>query len=228
MPPSAASVLGRIDHWVFDLDNTLYPAATDLFGQIDRRMTAYVARLTGLAADEARALQKQLFHEHGTTLSGLMARYGIDPHAFLADVHAIELDGIAEDRRLARAIAALPGRKFVFTNGDEPYARRVLAALGLSQSFEAIHDIHACAYRPKPDPASYASMVAAFGIDPERALFAEDMARNLRPAKAIGMTTLWIDNGSEQAGEAATGADYIDFRTDDLGAWLAAIQEDLR
>jgi putative hydrolase of the HAD superfamily len=216
--------LAHIDAWVFDLDNTLYPASCDLFGLIDRRMTDYVARITGLPREEAYQLQKGYFREHGTTLSGLIAEHGVDPHHFLEDVHAIEMDVLQEDRRLIEAIARLPGRKLIFTNGDAPYARRVLARVGLSESFEAIHDIHAMAYEPKPAAAAYASMVQAFRIDPARALFADDMARNLRPAKALGLTTLWIDNGSEQVGEDS--ADHIDYRTADLGHWLHHILED--
>jgi putative hydrolase of the HAD superfamily len=187
-------------------------------------MTDYVARLTGLDRVEARALQKRYFHDYGTTLSGLMAEHGVDPHEFLDDVHAIEMDALGQDRRLIDGIARLPGRKLVFTNGDEPYARRVLARLGMSKTFEAIHDIHACAYRPKPHAEAYASMLAALHVDPARALFAEDMARNLAPAKALGMTTLWIDNGSEQAGDGAR--DHIDYVTGDLGDWLTGILGD--
>ncbi len=210
--------LAHINAWIFDLDNTLYPASCDLFGLIDQRMTDYVARLTGLPREEAYRVQKGYFREHGTTLSGLMAEHGVDPHEFLADVHAIEMEVLYEDRRLVEAIARLPGRKLIFTNGDVPYAQRVLAAVGLTDAFEAIHDIHAMAYRPKPDPHAYASMVAAFGVDPRRALFADDLARNLPPAKALGLSTLWIDNGSEQVG--ADVGEGIDYRATDLGQWL--------
>ena len=210
--------LAHIESWIFDLDNTLYPASCDLFGLIDTRMTAYVARLTGLERAEARALQKRYFHDYGTTLSGLMAEHGVDPHEFLDEVHAIEMDALCEDGRLADAIARLPGRKLVFTNGDVPYAERVLAAVGLSESFEAIHDIHAMAYQPKPHEYAYTSMIQAFRIDPARALFADDLARNLPPAKAAGLTTLWIDNGSEQVG--ADISEGIDYRATDLGRWL--------
>ena len=215
--------LAHVESWIFDLDNTLYPASCDLFGLIDRRMTAYVARVTGLPAAEAHTLQKRYFREHGTTLSGMMAEHGVDPHHFLADVHAIELDALREDRRLVEVVARLPGRKLVFTNGDAPYAGRVLERLGLGESFEAIHDIHACAYRPKPHPEAYRSMLAAFGVDPAKALFADDLARNLPPAKATGLTTLWIDNGSEQIG--AHAEDGIDFITRDLGGWLHEMVE---
>ncbi len=218
--------LAHIDCWIFDLDNTLYPASCDLFGLIDARMTAYVARRTGLDEEAAFALQKHYFRAHGTTLSGMMAEHGVDPHEFLADVHAIEMDVLQEDRRLIGALARLPGRKLIFTNGDHAYAGRVLARLGLGTSFEAIHDIHAGAYTPKPDPLSYTRMLAALDVDPARALFAEDMARNLRPAKALGLTTLWVDNGSEQVDEGGE-PDFIDYRTHDLGQWLESIlQED--
>ena len=214
--------LRHIDSWIFDLDNTLYPARTDLFGQIDVRMGDYIARLLACDRVEARRVQKQFFHSHATTLSGLMGRHGVAPSDFLDYVHDIDLSVVAEDRRLVAAIAALPGRKLVFTNGDEAYARRVLDRIGLSASFEAVHDIHACGYLPKPNPASYAALCERLAIDPARALFAEDMARNLKPAKALGMTTLWIDNGSERGADEADDG-FIDYRTDDLTDWLAEL-----
>ena len=214
--------LRHIDTWIFDLDNTLYPASCDLFGLIDQRMTDYVARLKGVERGEARAIQKALFHEHGTTLSGLMRTHAIDPHEFLAFVHDIEMDVLAEDARVIQSLALLPGRKLVFTNGDEPYARKVLAKLGLSESFEAIHDIHACAYQPKPNPPAYAAMCAALRVEPKTALFVEDMARNLKPAKALGMTTVWVNNGSELGGDQHH-PDYIDYEIADVGEWLASI-----
>ncbi len=214
-------MLGHIDSWIFDLDNTLYPASAQLFAQIDVRMGGFIERLLGVDAVEARRVQKELFHSHGMTLPGLMARHQVDPHDFLAHVHDVDIDVVAPHPELAALIARLPGRKFVFTNADAPYAEKVLARLGLSNSFDALHDIHALGYVPKPQAPAYAHLCAAHGIDPNRALFVEDMARNLVPAKAIGMTTVWIDNGSEQGpGEAR---DHIDFITPDVGSWLADI-----
>ncbi|MDB5662495.1 MAG: pyrimidine 5-nucleotidase [Sphingomonas bacterium] len=215
--------LAHVDTWIFDLDNTLYPASADLFGLIDVRMGAFIQDLLGIDAAEARRIQKGYFREHGTTLSGLMRAHAVDPHAFLSFVHDVELDALQEDRRLVAAVAALPGRKLIFTNGDEPYARRVLGKLGLSESFEAIHDIHACAYQPKPDPRSYAAMCAALKVDPRTALFVEDMARNLVPAKALGMTTVWVNNGSEDGGRDVDPA-AIDYEIAEIGAWLDEIR----
>jgi len=219
--------LDHIRAWIFDLDNTLYPASADLFGQMDVRMTAYVAKTLGIDdLVEARRIQKLYFQAHGTTMAGLMAAHAVDPHDYLADVHDIDLDVLDEDRRLAGLIARLPGRKLVYTNGDAPYAQRVLDRLGLGASFEAIHDIHASAYAPKPHADSYASMIAALGVDPATSVFVEDMARNLAPAKALGMTTVWIDNGSEQGHDADRS--YVDITITDLADWLHTLLGDAR
>lgn len=220
--------LAHIRTWIFDLDNTLYPADVNLFPQIDARMTAYVARTLDLDPVAARRLQKDYFYEHGTTLAGLMANHGVDPHDFLADVHDIEMEVLEENAPLAAAIATLPGRKLVFTNGDAPYAGRVLERLGLHESFEAIHDVHAMDLKPKPAASAYTGLCAAFGIDPATALFADDMARNLAPAKAIGMVTVWVDNGSEQAAGANGSWDrgFIDYTCTDVTDWLHYILED--
>jgi len=213
--------LSHVDNWIFDLDNTLYPARADLFARIDARMTRFIADLLRVDDAEAHRMQKAYFHGHGTTLAGLMAEHEVDPHAFLAYVHDIEMDVLETDAPLAAAIAALPGRKLVFTNGDTPYALKVLDRLGLGGSFEAIHDIHAMALNPKPQASAYAGLCAALAVDPTRAVFVEDMARNLKPAKAIGMTTVWIDNGSEQGPEAER--DFIDFTVPELLPWLQEI-----
>jgi len=217
MPP----LLAPIRNWIFDLDNTLYPASADLFAQIDVKMTAYVADLLGIDLVEARRIQKAYFLGHGTTLAGLMAEHEVDPHHYLDVVHDIEMDVLEENLPLAAAIAKLPGRKIVFTNGDGRYARRVLDRLGLGATFEAVHDIHAMDLMPKPAASAYAGLCAAFDLDPAQSLFADDMARNLAPAKAIGMTTVWIDNGSEQA--ADSDRSFIDHTTHDLTHWLEGI-----
>ncbi|WP_265569703.1 pyrimidine 5'-nucleotidase [Sphingomicrobium nitratireducens] len=212
----------HIRDWIFDLDNTLYPASSGLFTLIDARMNAYIRRLLDVDHAEAHRVQKAHFRDHGTTLAGLMAEHGVDPHDFLADVHDIPLDRIAHDPQLARGLGRLPGRRFIFTNGDAPYARRVLGRLGIEEHFHDLHDIHASDLRPKPDPHGYELMLDKFAIDPARAVLVEDMAKNLKPAKALGLTTIWVDNGSEQAHHAPDPA-IVDHRITHVGDWLTQI-----
>ena len=215
----------HIRDWIFDLDNCLYPASTGLFALIDERMGAYIERLLGCDAQEAKRVQKAHFHAHGTTLAGLMREHDIDPCDFLADVHDIPLDRIRADERLGKLLPLLPGRRFVFTNGDAPYARRVLEAIGVHDHFEDLHDIHASSYRPKPDPHGYELLCERFGIDPDKALLVDDMAQNLKPAKTLGMTTVWVDNGSERGSHGAEQS-FIDHRITDVGEWLDSILKD--
>jgi putative hydrolase of the HAD superfamily len=211
--------------WIFDLDNCLYPASTGLYALIDERMGAYIQRLLDCDAVEARRVQKAHFHQHGTTLAGLMKEHEIDPHDFLGDVHDIALDRVTCDERLGRLLPRLPGRRFVFTNGDAPYARRVLEKIGVHEHFDDLHDIHASSYRPKPDPHGYALLCERFGIDPAHALLVDDMAQNLVPAKALGMTTIWVDNGSERGNHNFDEA-VVDERITDVGEWLERILGD--
>ena len=219
------SELRHIDCWIFDLDNCLYPASANLFALIDVRMGEFIQQLLGCGPEEARRVQKSHFHEHGTTLAGLMKAHGVQPREFLDYVHDIDLARISADPALVGAIDSLPGRKFVFTNGDSAYASRVLERLGLANLWDGLHDIHAMNYVPKPDPRSYSAMCEQHGIEPRTALFVEDMARNLKPAKALGMTTVWVANGSEMGGHDADRA-FIDYVTHDIGEWLTGILGD--
>lgn len=213
------AALDQVDCWLFDMDNTLYPSSANLFRQIDVRMRAYVGRLLGLPEDEARLVQKRLFREHGTTLRGLMDAYHVNPNGFLAEVHDIDMSVLDRDFRLRNALRRLPGRRIVFTNADQPYAERVLEALGIADCFDAIHDIHAMDYRPKPDPACYRQLLDAHAIAAERAFFADDMALNLAPASRLGMRTGWVNNGSERGDEGHV-AEHIDFELTNLTDWL--------
>lgn len=209
----------HINHWIFDLDNVLYPAECDLFALIDVKMGEYVARLLGVDRDEARVVQKRYFHDHGTTLAGLMYHHGTDPHDFLHAVHDIDMSRLTPAPRLRQAISELPGEKLVFTNGDRDYAERVLKHRGLEGLFDKIHDVLACDLVPKPERAAYNSLVETTGINPEQSLFVEDMARNLRPAKELGMTTVWVNTGSEW-GARDHAPDFIDHEITDLESWV--------
>ncbi len=220
-PALTVDPLHHVETWVFDLDNTLYPARSNLFDQVDRRMGEYIAARFGLDPQTARAEQKRLFRTHGTTLRGLMTEHGIDPHDFLDFVHAIDLAAVDPAPALAAALDALPGRKLVFTNGSVAHVERVLDRLGIAGRFEDVFDIVAGGFLPKPDPAPYAAMVARYGFDPRRAIMVEDMVRNLVPARALGMTTAWVRTPTDFAGEPQPGD--VDIIVDELEDWLGAV-----
>jgi putative hydrolase of the HAD superfamily len=209
-----------VEAWIFDLDNTLYPASCNLFAQVDARMSAFIQELLSLPPAEARRVQKQYFHEHGTTLRGLMTHHRVDPTAFLGYVHDIDFSVVPHAPELEAALARLAGRKLVYTNATVPYAERVLARLGIGHHIEAIFDIVAADYRPKPEPESYRRMIAAHGIDPARAVLVEDIARNLSPAAALGMTTVWVPNDSDWSRDSADDS-HVHHVAEDLAAWLA-------
>jgi putative hydrolase of the HAD superfamily len=218
----------HVDVWIFDLDNTLYPADCGLFAQIDRRMTEFVADSLGVSSQEARATQKTYYREHGTTLNGLMQRHGIDPESYLRQVHDIDLSPLVDDVHLDTALSRLKGRRFVFTNGCRNHAARVLERLNLARHFDDIWDIRTIDFRPKPDPFAYDAVLVRANIEPSRAAMFEDASRNLVPAHALGMTTVWLRNGSEWSKQGpsfpvATDA-HIDHEIEDLAQFLHTIR----
>lgn len=219
----------HIRDWVFDLDNTLYPHHVNLFGQIDRNMTAYVSELLQLAPDDARALQKQYYRDHGTTLQGLMIHYGIDPQDFLEKAHAIDYSPLLPDSALGEAIKKLPGRKFIFTNGSVKHAEAAARALGILDHFDDIFDIVAADYVPKPASSTYDKFMSLNRVDTRNAAMFEDLPRNLTVPKALGMKTVLLvprnleytfTEAWERHGETD---DHIDYVTENLTDFLTTL-----
>jgi putative hydrolase of the HAD superfamily len=218
------SNFAHIDTWIFDLDNTLYPASCRLFDQMDRRIGEFMAELLGVSFEEARGIQKHYFKTHGTSLRGLMIEHGIEPTGYMDYVHDIDLSAVPPNLQLGAALADLPGRKLVFTNGSEKHAKRLLAHLGITEHFAGIFDIEAAGWLPKPERKTYEALVRRFHIDPTRAVMVEDMAKNLEPAHAMGMTTVWVRNDGSHLGwhVEGDGAAHVHHVADDLAAFLRA------
>lgn len=211
--------LRHIDSWLFDLDHTLYPADCPLMAMVDARMNAYVQKLTGLPADQASALRQDYFIRHGTTLNGLMIEHGIDPHHFLAEVQDVSTDCVSPDPTLREGLARLAGRRLVFTNAGERYAHRVLRKLGVDDLFDDVFHIEAANFIPKPRPETFAALVGRHDIVPARACFFEDLARNLKPAAEIGMTTVLVGPDALENRDA-----FVHHRATSLPAFLAQAQ----
>ena len=208
--------LTHIDTWLFDLDNTLYPVESGFMGEIEKRMTDYVQKVTGLARDDAYKLQKQYLAQYGLTLGGLVEHHGVDPADFHAIFHDMSLDALAHDPELVAGIARLPGRRLIFTNADDVHARRVLERLGLSHLFDDVFHIGSADYVPKPAMATFEKMNAAHGIEPAAAAFFEDREINLAPAADLGMTTVLVGPHAP-----ASTAPFVRYKTEKLAPFLA-------
>jgi len=182
----------HIETWIFDLDNTLYPPSSDLWPQIDERITLFLADRLDLDGISARALQKHYYQRFGTTLCGLISEDSIIPAEFLSFVHDIDRSTLAPNPSLKREICALPGRKFIFTNGSRDHAVQTARLLGLDGAFDDTFDIVDANMVPKPDLAAYEAFLAKFSIDPSAAAMFEDLSRNLVVPKTLGMTATLV------------------------------------
>ncbi len=218
-PDTLKRALTETEVWLFDLDNTLYPASCRLFDQVDRNITRYICEHLDLEWDEAYRVQKSFFREHGTTMRGLMSEHGTDPDHFLDFVHDIDLSPVDPNPVLEQALSRLPGRKIIFTNGSVAHADGIMNKLGVAHHFEAVFDIVASDYRPKPEPEVYDKLVREHRVHAPASVMVEDMARNLKPAAALGMTCVWVRTDSDWAREGADD-DHVHHVVDDLTAWL--------
>lgn len=195
-----------IKTWIFDLDNTLYPPEENIFSQIDKKMTTFIAENLKISHEEAFNIQKQNFIDHGTTLAGFMntGNSKINPDKFLEYVHDINLNSLKEDNKLRKILLMLPGKKYIFTNGTKKHAENVLKKLNLENIFQSIFGIKEANYLPKPNIETYNLFLKINNIDPKTSIMFEDMGRNLIPAKELGITTVLLErklpnkNNSEQ------------------------------
>jgi putative hydrolase of the HAD superfamily len=219
----------RVDTWVFDLDNTLYPPDSDLWPRIDARITAYMVDLFGLDAIAARALQKQYYRAYGTTLAGLIREHGVEPTEFLRFVHDIDRSSLQPNPELAQAIAALPGRKLVLTNGSHAHALATSKQLGIDHLFEDFFAIEHADYLPKPALSTYQRFFERHAVDPARAAMFEDMVHNLEAPHASGMLTVLVrpKHGAldhrEEWEKSSDKPPHVDFVTDDLEGFLRKV-----
>jgi putative hydrolase of the HAD superfamily len=216
----------RVDTWVFDLDNTLYPHHLNLWQQVDARISEFVGAWLKVSPEEARRIQKDYYLRYGTTMRGMMTEHGVQADDYLAYVHRIDHSPLEPNPAMGAAIATLPGRKLILTNGSTDHADAVLARLGLTEHFEAVFDIIAAELEPKPSPQTYRKFLADHAVDPNRAAMFEDLARNLVVPHELGMTTvLVVPDGSKEVVREdweleGRGAAHVDHVTDDLTGFL--------
>lgn len=210
-----ADQFSHVRVWVFDLDNTLYTPQVNLFAQMEVLMTEFICAHVGVDADEAAALRARYWRQHGTTLAGLMLHHGVDADHYLDVVHRLDLSALAPDPALRDGIAALPGRKVVYTNGSRGHARQVTRARGIEDLFDAMYGVEDAGYVPKPRAEAFAKVFAADGIDGAVGAMFEDDVRNLAVPHRLGMRTVLV-HGEEEA-------DHVHHQTHDLPGFLSRV-----
>jgi putative hydrolase of the HAD superfamily len=227
---TAPRSFSHIDTWVFDLDNTLYPHHVNLWQQVDARIGEFVSRWLDVPADAARQIQKDYYRRFGTTMRGMMTLHGVHADDYLAYVHEIDHSPLEPNPAMGAAIARLPGRKLILTNGSIHHADKVLARLGLSGHFEAVFDIIAAEFEPKPAAQTYRRFLDRHAVDPASAAMFEDLARNLVVPHQLGMTTvLVVPDGSREVVREDWELEgrhdpHVDHVTDDLTGFLQALR----
>ncbi len=217
--------------WVFDLDNTLYPSECNLFAQVDRRMAEFIANYLGVPFAQARHLQKSYYRQFGTTLAGLMKVHNLAPADFLDYVHDIDLSHVPEHPELASALAALPGRKLIFTAGSRTHAERVAGKVGILHLFEDIVDIVGTSFVPKERAEAYHTLLERHGFEANEAAMFEDLPHNLVPPHELGMTTVlvqstYIDHPIQKKISSWTESpEHVHHITDDLAGFLKDLSQ---
>jgi putative hydrolase of the HAD superfamily len=219
----------HVETWVFDLDNTLYPHHLNLWQQVDERIRDYIANFLKVSRDEAFRVQKDYYRRYGTSMRGLMEEHGLQPDEFLELVHQIDHSPIEPNPALGEAIAKLPGRKLILTNGTRNHADAVMRRLQIDEHFEDVFDIRAAELEPKPRPRVYERFLERHNVDPSRAAMFEDLSRNLEVPHALGMTTvLVVPEGTravlrEDWELAGRDAPHVDHVTEDLTGFLRTL-----
>jgi putative hydrolase of the HAD superfamily len=220
--------------WIFDLDNTLYPAQCNLFAQIDQRMGKFIADYLDLPFDDARVLQKSYYVGYGTTLAGLMAEHGLKPEKFLDYVHDIDVSMLSPSPELATAIERLPGEKYIFTNGSQDHAENVAGQLGVLDKFDGVFDIGDAGFVPKPDPTAYDKFLKAHNVTAHEAAMFEDMPHNLKAPHALGMVTVLVHSEyydhpiQKQIKEWVEPPEHIHHMTENLLGFLGDVHDALK
>ena len=178
---------------IFDLDDTIYPRNSGPMREVGRRIQLWLCNHLGLSWEEAIAVRRDYFHRYGTTMGGLIAEHDMDVHDYLTFVHDIPVEEYLDPNpALATMLDFIPLRKAVYTNATSEYGWRVLRALGVAAHFDQVIGIEEVRLRNKFHGDAYEQALALLGAEGPECIMVEDSARNLRPAKSLGMVTVLV------------------------------------
>ena len=211
-----------LEYLVFDLDDTIYPRQAGLMQAISARISLYMIERMGMDPEVVPRLRRDYWSEYGTTSRGLQVLHGLDVDDYMHFVHDLPLeDYVSANPALDAALTSLPQRKVIFTNATVDHAWGVLKVIGITHHFEAVYDALFAEEEVKPALGAYRRMLDDLSTSGDVCLMVEDTARNLRPAKALGMVTVLVD---PLPGADLDGADYVIDRAADITHVVAQVE----
>ena len=213
----------KIKNFIFDCDGVLYKDLDAVFGQVSKRMTEYISKKLNLDLKKAKELQTNYFHKYNTSLNGLLIHHDVKAEEFLEYVHDIDLEFMEKDLVLREELLKLNAKKFVFTNGSHDHVKNITKCLGIDDLFDGVFDITDCNFIPKPSLDPYKILIKKFNINPKKTIFIDDIAKNLEPAKKLGMKTVWLIN-NEYWGKKDSNKNFIDLKIENLSSFLKQIR----
>ncbi len=195
---------------IFDLDKTLYSSQNGLFKAIDTKINEYLIKFLNFKIDEVDKIRKEYWSKYGTTLNGLMKFHNVNPIHYLEYVHDVNLDDyLDKDETLINTFKSITCKKYIFTNGYIPFAKKVLEKLGIECYINDIFDIVWMEYHPKPYFFGYRKLINFLNINPECSFYFDDFYKNLYPAKYFKMKTVLVN-------DISINYDFIDYKIPDI------------
>lgn len=183
----------KVNHIIFDLDNTLYPCTGKMDQGITERMTKCVAEFFNIGMDEAWALRKSRIQGFSTTLEWLIHEGLTDTDRFFAAVHPEnEADELMEDEKLRPYLKSIEIPKIILTNAPREHAERVLAKLKVRDLFDEVCDIRDMDLLGKPYKKAYEKALEKCGGTLDDTVFVDDMQKYVDGYKILGGTAFLV------------------------------------
>lgn len=213
--------LADVKYWIFDIDDTLYPKSSGLDKLIQDSITDYISNFLKIDEEAARELCVDYYHKYGSTICGLMKTTDIKPRKFVREVHQrLDLSCIKPNPRMDAALAKIPGRKYVFTNGSYCHGLRICKKLGVEKNIDGFFGAQSTNFIPKPDPRAFEEFFTRYQINPEEAIFFDDSFKNLAVIHQMGTKTVWIAESQRELDNYKILPPYVDYATADITSWL--------